>query len=69
MKVYMAVTQDKYSLPTATSISCMGLGRLLGVSERTISSYLYHVKCGKIQAKYPKYISVEIEDEELPLGV
>ncbi|WP_312070410.1 hypothetical protein [Anaerotignum propionicum] len=67
MKVHMAVTTDKYSLPTAISASCAGLGRLLGISERTISSYLYHVKCGKIKVRYPKYISVDIDDE--PLGV
>lgn len=65
MKVYMEITQDKYGLPLAVSESCRGLERVLGRKEKTITSYLYHVKCGTIKTRYPRYISVEIEDETL----
>lgn len=61
MKLYMAITQDKYALPIAISESCRGLERQLGLKASSIASYIYHIKSGRIKTKYPRYISVEIE--------
>ncbi|MDD3394879.1 MAG: hypothetical protein PHG19_09600 [Anaerotignum sp.] len=65
MKLYMAITQDKYGLPLALSESCRGLERQLGLKASTIASYIYHIKSGRLKTRYPRYILVEIEEESL----
>lgn len=61
-KVYMYISQDKYQLPLAVASSSHELADILGVSQVAISSYICHSKRNK--NKPPKFIVVEVEDEE-----
>ena len=59
-KVYMMVTQDKYSLPLAVADSAQELASMCGVKERTV---FRRITAGKKMTR-PKYIMVEIEEGE-----
>lgn len=56
MRIYMAVSRDKYELPYAVADTAAALGKLLGVKTNTILAAICHGTRG--------YIRVEIPDEE-----
>ncbi len=56
MRIYMAVSRDKYELPFAVADSAAALARILGVKKNTILAAICHGTRG--------YIRVEIPDEE-----
>ena len=57
----MAVSQDKYELPTAVADTARELGRMIGVKENTILTHISLIKKG--QLKRQKYFRIEIEEE------
>ncbi|WP_458397436.1 helix-turn-helix domain-containing protein [Anaerotignum sp.] len=57
-KLYLAVTQDKYSLPLAVADSAEELAEMCGVRMETVYE---RISAGK-HLQYPKYIMVEIEE-------
>lgn len=61
-KLYLMVTQDKYALPMAVADSISQLAKMQGIKARTISSYI--CKQTKKGFKYPKYIVIEVDEEE-----
>lgn len=58
----MAVTADEYELPIAVANSPSELGKMVGVSENTVSSAISHNQNGKTRGY--KFIMVIVEDEE-----
>ena len=56
MKLYLAVTRDKYRLPVAVADSLDELARMTGAKKYTIAS--------AISRGYGIYERVEVEDEE-----
>lgn len=64
MKVYMMVTQDKYSLPLDFDTSPTALARRLGLVRTAVPSYISRFKSGDLKPEYPRYICVEVEDED-----
>lgn len=63
-KIYMEVTQDKYSLPLDFDTNACRLSRRLGYDSLAVLRYISGVKSGRIKTEYPKYITVEIEEDE-----
>lgn len=61
-KLYLAVTLDRYELPTAVADSADELSRMTGKSVNTIHSSISHVKHGYY--KRSQYVAVEVEDWE-----
>lgn len=61
MKVYMAVTADKYELPIAIFDSVYGLARWTGRKRKDIHSAIS--KGAKDQKLKCRYIKVEVNDE------
>lgn len=57
-KLYLKVTQDKYSLPMAVAESAEELAEICGVTKENIFSRISEGK----NLKYPSYIMVEIEE-------
>lgn len=69
MKVYLLVTQDKYQLPLCVEDSIPALARKIGADQSNIYSAIGHraKRPGKKEGQkghWPKYISVEIDDEK-----
>lgn len=60
--IWMEVTQDELSLPLATATSALALERALGLKKGTIHTYMCKFK--KRGRGYPKYIRVELEDDD-----
>lgn len=54
----MEITQDEYELPIAVSDTLRGLAKLRNVCPSSISKSINHSK------KFPKYIKVEVEEDE-----
>lgn len=62
MTIWMHVTRDEYHLPLGVYNSAREMSIALKVPVNNIFSYI-----GKAKAKgfkYPKYVKVEIDDEE-----
>ena len=62
MRVYMAVTQDEYSLPIAIADSAYMLACMMGVREATIQEALTPKRIAK--TKRIKYVRVDIDEED-----
>lgn len=60
--VYMAVTNDKYELPTMVAESCLELGAMLGVSASMVSRHITGRRMRYYQ-KGLKIVRVYVEDE------
>jgi hypothetical protein len=58
MKLYMAVTLDKYELPIAVSETVAELARMVGVNEASIWHAMSYAK--KKNFKRRKYVKVEV---------
>lgn len=61
-KIWMLCTKDKYNLPLGIYDTARELSNAVGVSTGTLYSYINKVKINGW--KYPKYVNVEIDDEE-----
>lgn len=61
-KLYLEITTDKYQLPLIVCDSPTELARRTGKSQDNINGYIYHAMHGKY--KYPRFISVEVDDNE-----
>ncbi len=61
-RLYLAVTGDDLALPLAVAESVRELARMLGVKEGTVRRQICMAK--KKKYKHPRYIVVEVEDEE-----
>jgi hypothetical protein len=61
-KIWMLCTKDKYNLPLAIYETAREMSNAVGVSTGTLYSYINKVKVNGW--KYPKYVNVEIDDEE-----
>jgi hypothetical protein len=61
-KIWMLCTKDKYNLPLAIYETAREMSNAVGVSTGTLYSYSNKVKVNGW--KYPKYVNVEIDDEE-----
>lgn len=62
MKVYMRVTQDKYSLPLDFDTSPRALTRRLGEPQETLFTDVWRQKKGILKGN-PRYVCVEDDDE------
>lgn len=62
-KVYVMVTQDKYSLPLMVCDSPRTMSIKLGLKPDSVSQYVSHLS--KRKPKYPRYIAVNIDDEKI----
>lgn len=63
MKVYMMVTQDKYSLPLDFDTNACRLARRLGLERTAVLKYLSEVKSGRLKTEYPRYVRVEVDED------
>lgn len=63
MKVYMRVTQDKYSLPLDFDTSPTALARRLGEPCHTVFQSVWRQRNGKSKG-YPRYVCVEVENDD-----
>lgn len=63
--VYVAVTQDKYQLPIFIADTGRELSRMLGLSPDSVVAYITRYKRLKGYKKYPKYIRVEVDDDDV----
>lgn len=63
-KIYMRVTQDKYSLILDWDTNASRLARRQGLSAHAIHEYLSQVKGGRLKTEYPCWEVVEIEEDE-----
>lgn len=61
-KIWMLCTKDKYNLPLAIYETAQEMSKAVGVSTGTLYSYIHKVKVNGW--KWPKYVNVEIDDEE-----
>ena len=61
LKLYMAVTPDKYELPLAVCGTAKELGELFGVSKTSVLSSISKKLPGTTTGR--KFIKVEVEDE------
>ena len=59
--VWMALSQDKFSLPVAIADTAKELAELLGTTENAVKSEASKGRHGII--KKPRYISVRIDEE------
>lgn len=66
MKLYMAVTADKYELPIAVSSQIYYLARMIGRSTKTVSEELSRVRNGRTDTngKIKGYVLMEVEVED-----
>lgn len=61
MKIYMAVTNDKYELPVAVTTNAAAMAKICGLTEGSVLSSISKGNvCRKLNAKI---IRLEIEDE------
>ncbi|MEA4922182.1 MAG: hypothetical protein VB031_02305 [Eubacteriaceae bacterium] len=51
MKIYMAVTADKYELPTMVADSSKELAGMLGRTVNSVRSHISHTKEGIVNGK------------------
>ena len=61
MKIYMKVTQDKYSMPLAIADSPTELAKMTGKTRNSILSAISRYKNGEV--KIPSFVVVEVEEE------
>lgn len=66
MKLYLAITRDKYELPLAVADSPNELARMCGVKPNNVSSAISNWKSGKRRRSC--FICVDIEDGEESYG-
>ena len=66
MRVYLAVTADKYELPLAIADSADELGQILGRSRNDIWVTISrkNVSVGKINGHHYRIIRVDIDEED-----
>lgn len=62
MKIIMKVSNDKYQLPELIGKTCAEIARADGVDKSTVTLSVRQYRKGTIRK--PKYIEVEIEDDE-----
>lgn len=62
MTVWMHVTRDKYHLPLGVYDSAREMSIALKINVNNIFSYIGKAKTK--QYKYPKYVKVEIDEED-----
>lgn len=60
LKLYMAVTPDKYELPLAVCDTAKELGELFGVGKNTVQSAISNNLSGKNKGR--KFVRVELEE-------
>ena len=63
MKLYLEVTQDKLSLPLCVTVNVQELCNKTGLGYHNIYSQITKGNDGKV--KYPRFISVDIDEEAL----
>ena len=66
MKLWVAVSHDKYELPLFVARSAAEMAEHFGVTQTNVMSSAYHARVDKVKG-YRKFISVDVEfdDEEL----
>ena len=62
MKMYMAVTPDRYELPLAVCLSPDELGRCFGLRGRTVLQSLCRKQAGTVRGA--KFIRIEVEEDD-----
>ena len=63
MTLYLEVTQDELSLPLCVSVNVYELCNKTGLGKSNIYSQITKGNDGRV--KYPRFISVEIDEEGL----
>lgn len=61
MKLYMAVTADKFELPLAVEVSTTQLSKKTGISKESISFSICKKRSGKNNGI--KFIKIEVDDD------
>lgn len=59
MRLYMAVTQDKYEFPIAIADTQQKLAMMLGIDKNTIASSLSKVRRGEIKNSRFKEVFID----------
>ena len=62
MKLYLAITPDRYELPLAVCDSPGELARCYGVSKSCVLSNITHGDSGKVRGA--KFIRTEVEEDQ-----
>lgn len=62
MVLYLAVSADKYELPTAVADSGYELERMLGLRRGSVACHISYAKYGRV--KRQRYFKIVIDDEE-----
>ena len=63
-KIWMMVEANERSLPIAWADNPRTLAQMVGVLPTTIISEASRFRDGKIGDRWPKYIKVEVEDDD-----
>lgn len=61
-KLYLKVTQDKYELPLCVCGSSRELAEKCGITQNAVRAYLRRARLYGF--KYPRYIVIEVEEDE-----
>lgn len=64
MRIYMRVTEDKYSLPLMVADSAKELAKMCGVSPHTVWYGCFRRQEPKKIKTYPKYACADIDDDD-----
>lgn len=69
MRIWLAVTQDKYQLPVAVADTAAELARMMGVRQSTVISSVYRQRLRAktikgIRGQKKKYFCIEVDDDD-----